>query len=127
MFETVSGNYREKMTGIWQQEGKGKSVALSFSSVQSLSHVRLFSTPWTAALTLAAQLVCSSVEGLFCFKKSACPISTSFLCMECIGFLGFSVMVSFFLLMAFTLNFLVLYRGLERKVPRGERQNLIRK
>ena len=34
---------------IWSLFGVGTTQSTAFNSVQSLSHVRLFATPWTAA------------------------------------------------------------------------------
>lgn len=78
------------MTGIWHNRKVRENLLhLTFSS-PSCHHVRLFATSWAAALTLAAQLVCSSIEGLFCFKSLACPLEHHFCVFLYIGFLGFS-------------------------------------
>ena len=40
---------KESMSETWWKVPKGKKVKWIFSSVQSLSRVRLFATPWTTA------------------------------------------------------------------------------
>ena len=57
-----------------------RSVSVQFSSVQSLSHVRLFATPWTAASQ--ASLSITSARSLFTLVsiKSVMPSNHLILC-----------------------------------------------
>ena len=47
--KTVKNSWISRIWVEWQREREIKTTRLSVSSVQSLSHVRLFATPWTTA------------------------------------------------------------------------------
>ena len=83
--EQPRGNFRKKKL---QNQNKGLSrnkknhwwPSVQFSSVQSLSHVQLFATPWTAARQASLSITNSRSSSKLTCIKSVMPSSHLILC-----------------------------------------------
>ena len=72
--------YREKMCGVKGESGAGWTGSLGFNSVQSLSCVRLFATPWIAARQDSLSFTSSQSSLRLTSIESVMPSSHLILC-----------------------------------------------